>query len=377
MANSVRLGDFILTHMEIILEQWELFAKTINPPALTMDSHALRDHAEMMLKTIAMDLGSTQTNIEQILKSQGLAPANLRTTAAELHAHERLIAGFTIGQLLSEYRALRSSVLSLWDKSVGEGLFTDAKDITRFNEAIDQTIAESVERFNLLLKKSEYIFLAILGHDLRNPLSTCITSMDMLLHYEDVNDKIRSNALRTYNSLQRMNELITDLMDYSGSHLGKTLSIVKEPANMASICNDIVEEQRIANPARPILTEINGSFDGHWDKQRMSQVFSNLLGNAIDYGDRATPIMVNLDSTTEGVTFKINNQGKPIPKETLQHIFEPLTRHHESDNGNCPQKSNLGLGLYIASEIVKSHDGSIQVTSTEKQGTTFEVKIPY
>ena len=76
MTNSVRLGDFILINMESILEQWEQFASTINPPALTMDSHALRDHAEMMLKTIAMDLGSTQTNIEQILKSQGLAPAD-------------------------------------------------------------------------------------------------------------------------------------------------------------------------------------------------------------------------------------------------------------------------------------------------------------
>lgn len=377
MTNSVRLGDFILTNMEPILKQWELFAKTINPPALTMDSHSLRDHARLMLQTIASDLGSSQSSNEQELKSKGLAPNHLRTTAAESHAQERLTSGFTIQQLLSEYRALRASVLHLWDKSAGDGLTTDPVDITRFNEAIDQTIAESVERFCTLLKKSENIFLAILGHDLRNPLSTCITSTSMLLSYEDLNDRIKSNALRIYTSLCRMNGLITDLMEYTGSHLGKKLSVVKESANMASICNDIIEEQRIAHPTRPIMTNFNGTFDGHWDKQRMGQVFSNLLGNAIEYGDRDMPIKVNLKSSTEGITIQINNKGKPIPQSTINHIFEPLTRHQHDENEHCPQNSNLGLGLYIASEIVNSHDGSIRVTSTEKDGTTFELKVPY
>ena len=381
MANSVRLCDFILTNMASILEKWEQFASTINPPALIMDSQALRDHAELMLTAIAFDLGAHQSSFEQEQKSHGFSPFNLILTAAQFHAQDRLTAGFTIGQLLSEYRALRASVLNLWDQSIGDGLITDARDVTRFNEAIDQAIAESVERFCELLRKSENIFLAILGHDLRNPLSTCIASTSMILSYENLDNRIKSNASRTYNSLQRMNELITDLMEYTGSHLGKKLSTIKEPANMADICNDIIDEHQIAHPTRQIMKEINGSFDGQWDKQRIGQVISNLLGNAIDYGDKATPIKVNLDSSMEGITIKINNQCKPIPESTIIHIFEPLTRHQESGNGNGngngPQKSNLGLGLYITNEIINAHDGSIRVTSNEKDGTTFEVKVPY
>ena len=180
MANAIRLGDFILKNMESILQQWEKFANTINPPALTMDSKSLRDHAELMLKTMAKDLGTEQTAKEQADKSKDLAPANLNVTAAEDHADARLLSGFTIGQLFSEYRALRASVLHLWDKSSKEGLITDSEDITRFNEAIDQAIAESVARYSTLLKTSQDMFLAILGHDLRNPLSTTIMTSSMI-----------------------------------------------------------------------------------------------------------------------------------------------------------------------------------------------------
>ena len=155
MAKAIRLGNFILENMESILQQWENFAKTINPPALTMDSHSLRDNAELMLKTIALDLSTAQTEAEKLDKSKGLAPVNLGTTAAEEHADERLAAGFSIGQLVSEYRALRANVLHLWDKNSADGLVTDAADTTRFNEAIDQSIAESVERFDEKLKKNE------------------------------------------------------------------------------------------------------------------------------------------------------------------------------------------------------------------------------
>lgn len=377
MTKSIRLGDFILINMESILEQWEDFASTINPPALTMDSHALRDHAELMLKTIAYDLSTKQTEYEQVEKSKGLAPTNFRTTAAEAHAEERLSAGFTIGQLVSEYRALRASVLHLWDKNSAEGLLTDAVDITRFNEAIDQTIAESVERFLKLLKTSQDIFLGILGHDLRNPLATSLASTSMVLNYEDISQKVRSNALRTYTSLQRMNNLITDLMQYTGSHLGKKLPIVIAPTNMGMICMDIIEEHQVVHPERQIVTEMNGCFDGNWDEQKMGQVISNLLGNAIENSVSSSSIGVNVSSTPHGVSIKINNQGKPIPKSEIKHIFEPMTRHLGNGSEDNSLKTSLGLGLYIVSEIVQAHKGTINVTSTKEKGTTFEIIVPY
>jgi signal transduction histidine kinase len=376
MANATRLGDFILQNMESILEQWVEFAHTINPPALTMDDSSLRDHAELMLKAIAKDLSTHQTEQEQLDKSKALAPVNSKVTAAEEHAEARLNSGFTIGQLFSEYRALRASVLHLWNKSSKEGLTTDPEDITRFNEAIDQAIAESVSRYSTLLKTSQDMFLAILGHDLRNPLSTTIMCSTLLMRYEDVGDKVTSAAVRIHNSSQRMNALINDLIDYTRSQLGKKLPITISPSNLVKICTDIVEEQQIANPEHTIIMKTEGSFDGNWDEQRIAQVFSNLLGNAVQHGVTFSPIEVNLTSSFDSVFIKINNKGDPIPQSKIKHIFEPLVRHQQNEQMDYPHKTSLGLGLYIAKEIVLAHNGTVNVTSSETEGTTFEIALP-
>lgn len=376
MAIAIRLGDFILQYMESILKQWEEFAKTINPPAISMNSLALRDHAEKMLRTIALDLTTEQTKKEQLDKSKDLAPYNPKITAAEAHAQERLSAGFSIGQLFSEYRALRASVLHLWDQSSKEELITDAADITRFNEAIDQAIAESVAHYSSLQKTSQDMFLAILGHDLRNPLSTIIASSQMLIGYDDVSDKVLSNAARIYNTSNRMDKLITDLMDFTSSQLGQKLSLTLVPTNIAKICNDILEEQQIANPGREFVVEMNGSFEGNWDEQRINQVFSNLLGNAVQHGATNKPIEVNLTSSQDFVTIKITNHGKPIPESKIKHIFEPLVRHLENENADYALQTSLGLGLYIVREIVLAHKGTLNVTSTEEKGTSFEILLP-
>lgn len=376
MAKPVRLGDFILTNMESILKQWESFASTINPPALIMDSDCLRDHAELMLRTMVKDLTTEQTPKQQSDKSKDLAPNNPKITAAEAHAEERLSAGFTIGQMFSEYRALRASVLRLWDKSSQEGLVTDATDITRFNEAVDQAIAESVAHYSSLLKTSQDMFLAILGHDLRNPLSATIMSAMTLMHQNDASTKVKSVATRIYNSSQRMDRLITDLMDFTRSQLGRKLPVLIAPANMAKICADIVEELQIAHPERNIMMKMHGSFDGKWDQQRIAQVFSNLLGNAIQHGESASPIEVKLTSSKDQVFIKVINHGNPIPESKIKHIFEPLIRHEENENVDYLQKTSLGLGLYITREIVLAHNGSLKVTSNAAKGTVFEIALP-
>ena len=146
----MRLSAFISQHKEIILQAWENFARSMETPGDTMGKTALRDHAALMLSTIATDLQTSQTASEQVEKSHGHAPKEAGETYAETHAAERLLAGFTIDQLVSEYRALRASVLNLWGEAYQNTLLTDPEDITRFNEAIDQALAESVSRFSEL-----------------------------------------------------------------------------------------------------------------------------------------------------------------------------------------------------------------------------------
>lgn len=144
----MRLSLFISQNKEPILEAWERFARTIEPPALTMSDTELRDHASLMLDTIIVDIDTPQSTSEQSEKALGQGPRKKGETYAEAHATQRLEAGYTINQLVSEYRALRTSVLQLWARSPKMVLLTDPDDVTRFNEGIDQALAESVARFS-------------------------------------------------------------------------------------------------------------------------------------------------------------------------------------------------------------------------------------
>lgn len=220
------------------------------------------------------------------------------------------------------------------------------------------------------------MFLAILGHDLRNPLSTTIMASMVLMRYEDSSAKVISAAARIYNSSQRMSTLITDLIDYTRTQLGQKLPISLAPTNLAKICTDIVEEQQIANPEQTILLETQGTFDGEWDGHRMAQVFSNLLGNAIQHGDTASPIEVNLSASKKSIMIKITNNGNAIPASKIKHIFDPLVRHEQNEHVDFSKKTSLGLGLYIAREIVLAHNGTLGVISSKAKGTTFEITLP-
>ncbi|MEP7068898.1 MAG: histidine kinase dimerization/phospho-acceptor domain-containing protein [Usitatibacter sp.] len=166
------MAGFITDHLDEIVSEWETFAKTLSPASATMDSLALRDHARQMLEAIAKDITTSQSLDQQELKSKGLGPVfNGAETAAAAHGALRHTVGFDLQQLVAEFRALRATVLRLW---VINKRYEDPKsayEIARFNEAIDQALAESVESYSRELSKSRDTFLAILGHDLRTPLS--------------------------------------------------------------------------------------------------------------------------------------------------------------------------------------------------------------
>jgi hypothetical protein len=167
----MRLADFILRDMEPILAQWEAFAATLAPAAATMESAGLRDHAQQILSAIAQDLRASQTREAQREKSVGRAPAliDATETAAQTHALLRARAGFNINQIAAEYRALRASVLRLWMDDC-EPAAPELDDLVRFNEAVDQALAESVAFFSVQVEQSRNLLLGMLGHDMRSPL---------------------------------------------------------------------------------------------------------------------------------------------------------------------------------------------------------------
>jgi signal transduction histidine kinase len=371
-----RLSDFILTNMEPILQAWEDFARTIEPPALTMDDTALRDHAKLMLTVIADDLRTPQTPLEQAEKSKGKGPRGEGDTAAETHAEARLLSGYSVEQLVSEYRALRSSVLHLWTSQARDTHVTDMEDVMRFNEAIDQALAESISRYAAMVKQSENMFLAILGHDLRNPLGTVVTGSTFLMRANDIPSKYVLAATRMFNSGQRMNKLIADLIDFTRTHLGAGIPIKPKRMNLTEVCLNVVDELRTSHPERIIDFNSFSREDLFGDDNRLAQVMSNLIGNALQYGAPHEPISVRMSSTGEDITVTVNSKGPVIAPNKLGSVFDPLVRLAAKENANDVRETSLGIGMFIAREIVNAHKGSIAVESNEAEGTTFRMTLP-
>jgi signal transduction histidine kinase len=371
-----RLADFIRDNLEQILQAWEDFARTIEPPALTMDDEALRDHARQMLQVFAADLATPQSDQERIAKSKGLGKRKREDTSAETHAETRLLSGYTVVQLVSEYRALRSSVLTLWSAHGGGDETIRMNDMTRFNEAVDQALAESVARYELLVKQSQNMFLAILGHDLRNPLSTLATGAALIARASDVPEKHVLTAKRMLNSSRRMGNLVNDLIDYTRTHLGPGIPVRPGRGSLVAVCDEVVGELRVSHPGRRIELRAPAELEASFDEGRISQVLSNLIGNAIQYGSANSPVHVHLSADRDEVVISVNNRGAAIPADQLTGMFDPLVRLANAGSADRNEASSLGIGLFISREIVQAHDGLVTVESNGEDGTTFTVTMP-
>lgn len=372
----MRLADFILQYKQAILEEWDLFARTNEPAASGMDNKALRNHAAQMLDTIARDIGQLQSREQAHAKSQARGARASEDSAATIHGEARLLSGFTIDQLLAEYRALRASVLRLWADHAQAGLATDVGDIVRFNEAVDQAVAESVARYSRMINHSQHLFLAILGHDLRNPLNTTVVASQLLINSASLAPEHSAIATKIHRSGLRMSKLVDDLIDYTRTHLGASLPMDQAEADMAAIVQGTADELRIARPERPIKVTVAGPTLGKWDESRMAQVCSNLIGNALQHSPDTSPVSVRVQGDAARVSVAIHNVGNPIEPEAISMIFDPLVRVGGRKTRVNGADTSLGIGLYIAKTIVEAHGGSISASSSHEDGTTFTFSLP-
>ena len=371
----MRLASFLITHIEPILQEWENFARTIRTDSKPLDSAGLRDHAELMLRAIAEDLRTHQSPEEQVEKSKGLGPTE-EDTAAKTHAITRLMAGFTIEQVTSEFRALRTSVISHWMKQVKVGEEFEVEDMIRFNEAIDQALAESISSYAAAVQASRDVFLGVLGHDLRTPLSAILLGADVLLRTDELGTRATKIASRIYASVKRASHIVGDLLDFTRSQIGGGIPVNRVLLDLAPVCERIVDESRAVNPEANILVTMVEHAEGAFDGARLEQVFSNLIGNAVQHGASQSPVTVTLDLTDDTVLFTVHNMGKPIPEEVLPFIFNPMGRYSPQASMENGPYASLGLGLFIVDQIVSAHNGSIKVTSDHERGTKFVVQIP-
>jgi signal transduction histidine kinase len=281
----------------------------------------------------------------------------------------RAQSGFDINQLAAEYRALRASVLRLWmDACEPEGPHVD--DVIRFNEAIDQALAESVDFFSAQVEQSRNLFLGMLGHDMRSPLQSIQMTASYLAAL-NAGVQVSAAASRLINSGARMKALLDDLLDYNRAKLGLGINVSPSQVDLAAVLTHEVEELRVAHPERRIELELVGDCEGTWDGLRLQQLLSNLVVNAIKYGTTECPVRVALTGERALLRLEVKNSGPTIDPLTLEQMFEPLKRGSQCQDGD----GSLGLGLYIAREIAKAHGGEIEVRSEDGE-TAFTVRLP-
>jgi signal transduction histidine kinase len=214
-------------------------------------------------------------------------------------------------------------------------------------------------------------FTAMLGHELRNPLNAIATSAQLLQRRATV-PEIARPATRIVLSAERMSRMIAQLLDLARVRVAGGLDLELRPLDLTELCQLVLDELRQAYPGPHLELTATGSLHGRWDGDRLSQVVSNLAGNALEHGDLRAPVHVQLDGRDpHRVTLRVENRGE-IPADVLPTLFEPFRDKHlrrENTRG-------LGLGLYISKEIVTAHRGTIEVRSTAEDGTCFEIALP-
>ena len=215
-------------------------------------------------------------------------------------------------------------------------------------------------------------FMGILGHDLRSPLSTIMMAASLQKQGVLDSEKNVEMAEKIIKTAKRMQFLIEDLLDTTQSVQGNEIYIDRKHLNLTTVFRQIVEEFRITHPNRSIEFYSEEKCYGLWDEGRIGQVLSNLLSNALHYGNPYSPVKANLIEDCEKVILQVNNQGEIVSEEILNNLFTPFWRGAKKSSGNV-NSSGLGLGLYIVKQIVEAHGGKIDVDSNREYGTTFTV----
>lgn len=371
----MKLSEFIRSNSEKISAEWEKFAATLLPDE-ELSTSVLRDGIAAILKEIALDMDHSQSAQEQRDKSEGNHDSCAqKDNAAETHALARVRMGLSSRQLISEFRALRATVLRLWDENNQAVSKSDLYDITRFNEAVDQTLTEAAVRYSEKIEESRELFLGILAHDLRTPLSA-ISGFAQLLIYAKNPDRNAEFASEILISAGRMAHMITDLMELTRVQLGSGISVTPFESDIVKICSNVITEMRAIYPNRVFELDADNDIIAKWDEPKLEQVLSNLLGNAVQHGAADSVITVRAKKLNDSVKLQVHNEGPAVPEKLLPVLFDRFIQGKSGFRADGGRAANLGLGLYIAKEIILAHGGTLTVHSTDKEGTTFTANLP-
>ncbi|RKH06253.1 PAS domain S-box protein [Corallococcus sp. CA047B] len=240
--------------------------------------------------------------------------------------------------------------------------------------ALDVTERKREEEAARQRAEFEQYLVGIVSHDLRNPLNAIALGTTSLLRREELSERDTKAVLRIQASAERAVRMIRDLLDFTQARLGEGIPVQCQDLDLTTVVRQVMEEVQMNFPERVLQASTPGhGTRGCWDPDRMAQVLTNLLGNALKYSPEGTPVTVRVQSTDLEVLLAVHNAGDPIPPDLMHRLFQPMQR---GVPGMDLATRSVGLGLYIVQHIVQAHGGTIDVTSSREAGTTFTVKLP-
>ncbi|RKH11946.1 PAS domain S-box protein [Corallococcus sp. CA053C] len=247
------------------------------------------------------------------------------------------------------------------------GAMRDITERRRAEEEKQQLVHEAQRRVEF-----EQQLIGIVSHDLRNPLSAILTGASLMLRRDDIQPWNAKAAARILSAAERATRMIRDLLDFTQARMGGGIPVQAAPCDFHALMLQVVEEARTAHPERTLLLEQEGDGQGVWDSDRMAQVLSNILGNALKYSPEDTPVRVESRGEPNTLVVRVHNGGTPIHPDLLPRIFEPLQRGTTAGRS----ERSIGLGLYIVRQLVLAHGGTVDAQSSEAEGTVFTVRLP-
>ncbi len=298
----------------------------------------------------------------------------LRTTAEE-HAEHVYARGFTLEEMVAEYRALRGIVMRRWIECAPTLDREAHGELLSFNEAVDDSLTAAVLGFQERIDRTRDVFAAVVAHDLRAPLGVVLASAELVLSDAEPESHAAA-AKRVRDAALQMRRIVGDLLDLARARIGATLGIRKAPMDLSDLCRRVAENVVAASPGAGVDVDCAGDLTGHWDAGRLEQMLTNVVTNAVQYGRREARVSVAARDEGQRVVLKIHNEGRPIPFHVRRAMRNPVEVRGRGPGPERRGGQGLGLGLFIARSIARAHGGDVEIESQAAHGTTVTIGLP-
>jgi signal transduction histidine kinase len=348
----MRLPTFIIDNIDRIIADWKGAAL---PAMLPFEGQA-----KQILMAVAADI---ESNADRAASS---AAVTVRTVL-------RTTPDFDVQRVGEALHLLRAVVPAVWNPAEGHAF----NEWQRFHAAVDFAVGEVIAQYALQVERTRSLFLGMLGHDLRTPLS----AIHMACQYLARNDAPPERKLETVARVSRcagtMEGMIRDVLDFARSRLGKQMSVVKKPVDLGHACHEALEDIRAEHPRCEFRFDQTGSLAVVADGARLRQALRNLLDSAARNGARDMPILFHASTSNDRIVFRVTCKGQAMSPDTLRTMFDPIAQlaiAGANPDGNPP--ADLGLELFIAREILRVHGGDAGINTCDGGETVFEAWLP-